>query len=297
MFLRSSTEKLRRRHRNAYRLSVVSAAVMAIAICSSPVHAFSIQFEYRFDNGFFDDPARRYVLESAAQAWAELFDQDWEEIPAGTTLKYRNFWTKQKFEWVLDKPIDDLLIVVQYVDMGTRLVAAANQQRGGLTNPKYIRRLKGAPYQPYLAYISFNSAIKRKWWFDPTPESVNDRPARVADIFEIAMHEIGHILGINTNTPAFKRLQNANKEFVGPRAMAWNGGKPVPFKGPHIGATVSTGVINPNQTRHLMQIGKGMPKLPGYRRFPGPLELAILADLGYRIKLWPRLLIHRAPRP
>jgi hypothetical protein len=195
------------------------------------VPAVTIQFDYSFDaNGFFNDPARRAILEQAATDTAGRIDTPLAAVTPGGG----NAWT------------------VRFVDPSTGEVAAVgNPTLGANTLRVYVggrdlpdlgvgETVSGTASSSgsaeWRALVRGRTPIGASSWgssvaFDTdTPwhfgSSAAGIPRDQIDFYSVAVHELGHVLGIGASD-RWDALTSGNT-FVGPNAQAVFGG-PVPL--------------------------------------------------------------------
>jgi len=240
--------------------------------------SFNIQFDYRFDtNGFFNSPSRRAVLEAAANVWEKIIKYDFTNVPIGTNLYVSNPQTNTSVNLVSDYEIDDLMVFV-----GARSIdgSRGSLAEGGPTATYYIgssldtRYNSSNNFEPWTGSISFD--ISESWFFDATPNTSNDIPVKSNDFLSVAVHELGHVLGIGASN-AFDSFIFGDF-FYGPKAKALNGNNLIPLDyglghvqdGFSIGGVGSEAVMDPSITA-------------GIRKLPTLLDIALLADIGYQV--------------
>ncbi len=255
-----------------------------LQLSANSAHKFQIQFDYRFDtNNFFADPARKAVLDEAASIWENYIQNDFPNVPAGTSFSLPNPQTGNPEKVNLNTSIDDLLIFVgaQSLPASQKTLAFAGYDGTDANDITLRNRLSGSRFEPWAGTITFNSSPTflngslTSWFFDLTPDTSNDIPTNSTDFLSTALHEIGHVLGIGT-APIFRTL-GAGGSFVGANAKSVNGGNPIPLESDlgHIKAgTLSEGrpvLLNSNN--------------PGGRLLPTKVDLGILADIGYSIQV------------
>ncbi len=257
---------------------------------------FNIQFDYRFDTqGFFSDPLRKNILEQAAKIWESYLNDDFAPKPIGTTVSvpiadsygdlgvtgFPSFGRPLKTV-TLSQPIDDLLIFAYSIDIPwwtySNILGFGESFEQSTDESN---RYNGDKFQPWVGTIAFNSGELSQWqsgekfFFDTTPQTSYDVPNDQYDFLSIALHEIGHVIGIG-KAPVFER-QITDQGFNGPISRSLNKSQPIPLESDlkHIkeGFTLS------GSAEDLMD-----PVLTGTRQLPSPLDIAILGDIGYDIK-------------
>ncbi|GMG84201.1 hypothetical protein LNKW23_34150 [Paralimibaculum aggregatum] len=267
--------------------------------------SFDISFDYRFDTaGFFDNPDAVAALEAAAAIWEGVIGDEFEAVPAGVAFWVSNPVDGTAEQVVLDAEIDDLLIFVgaSAAPFGIAHEAeallpegyacscalccgnpAVTAEAGALARAGYSGygaagdalnaristnfRGQGAAsdFEPYAGVMGFNTSYS--WNYDLAGPS-----AGTYDFLTVALHEIGHVLGIGT-AGAFGDWISGGS-FTGPNATAANGGQALPVHGDsaHVAAghndnsVVMDPSISSNQRVSLSEIDK-----------------ALLADIGYEI--------------
>ena len=238
---------------------------------------FNIQFDYRFDtNGFFNNPLRRNALEAAAKIWEDLIKDEFTNIPVGTGFSVTNPQTGAHVQFSSDYEVDDLVVFVGARDLSSLGVLAlagpsASYYEGSSLDSRY-NSLNN--FEPWTGSMSFNSS--EPWFFDPTFDTAYDIPETSMDFLSVAVHELGHILGIGASN-AFDRLVSGGY-FNGTNAKALNNGNPVPLEGDlgHVEDDFLGAGVGPEAAMD--------PTIPnGVRKLPTALDVAILADIGYQI--------------
>jgi len=239
--------------------------------------SFNIQFDYRFDHtGFFNDPNRRQILETAASFWERHILDEFTDLAPGIPIYIKNPTTGGTLSFTLDRPIDDVLVFVGAAPLGSQIIAEAGPSGHWTPGSPLDRRFNGPNFEPWTGHISFNSTMN--WFSDSTPQTHNDIPPGQVDLMTVTTHELGHILGLG-NSQAFNQWISG-QTFIGPNALALTQGLGIPLAEDlaHI-------------EDHLLP--HGIPgeslldaMLPsGVRQFPTQLDLTLLQDIGYQIVL------------
>jgi hypothetical protein len=249
-----------------------------LKVTPTSIDSFNIQFDYRFDtNGFFKNPTRRANLEAAAKIWEDIIKNEFTDVPADTKVSVKDPQTNKFINFTLDYKIDDLVVFVGARNIGGSGGALAI---GGPSSAYYIgssldtRYNSSDNFEPWTGSISFNTS--KSWFFDATPNTSNDIPVISNDFLSVAVHELGHVLGIGTSK-AFGSFIVGNS-FYGPNAKALNGNNPIPLNSEMdhvqddflIGNVGSEAVMGPSLAA-------------GKRKLPTPLDIALLADIGYQV--------------
>ena len=236
--------------------------------------SFTLHFDYRFDStGFFDDPDRRAALEAAGAEWEAIIHDDFTEVPAGTVFSIRNPTTYVPETATLDQPVDDILIFVGATHFNSPILAIAGPDGGDASGDIYAARIspdfRGTgpvrDFEPWAGSITFD--LGSNWSFD-----IAGPVAGQNDFLSVAVHEIGHILGIGSSG-AFDRWI-LDDHFTGPNAIRVNNGEPIPVEHDH--AHVKDGFAEDSVLLDPVL-------MTGTRVSISDFDKAILADIGYQV--------------
>ncbi|NNE50974.1 MAG: DUF4214 domain-containing protein [Sulfitobacter sp.] len=237
--------------------------------------SFNIVFDYRFDSsGFFTDPARRAVLEAAAAEWEAVIGDEFADVPVGVQFDVLNPSNLTTNETVtLTDAIDDLIIFVGAKTLSGSTLGMAGPTGYSAQGDFFQSRVSDdfrsqgpvTDFEPWAGSMTFNSSTN--WNFDLAgPVAGQD------DFLSVAVHEIGHILGIGTSA-AFSGLISGD-DFLGVNATVLNGGTSVPLHSDdsHVeeGFAGDTVALDPSIT-------------VGERKLLSEFDKAILADIGYQV--------------
>ena len=235
---------------------------------------FNIAFDYRFDSsGFFTNPAVRAALEAAGDIWESLIQDEFQNVGAGTIFTIDNPSNSGQTETItLTQEIDDLLIFVGAQALSGPL-AVGGYDGTNADGDAFSSRISGnfrntgpvTDFEPWAGTISFDPA--KDWSFDlagPVADKI--------DLIVVALHEIGHVLGVGT-APIFDFL-GAGALFDGFNALAVSANAGIPLEADlaHVinGYASDTVVMDPFVNR-------------GTRIAPSVYDKALLADIGYQI--------------
>jgi len=259
----------------------------------------NIQFDYSLDsNHFFDDPARRAVLQAAADTITSQLDDSLLAIqPSGSDTWSESFYnpTNGQLQTISNPtvPANTLIIYV-----GARPLAGTGGDALGLGGPGGVgasgdqtwintveaRGQSGAfatpvsDFGPWGGSIAFDDSGSTTWYFGLDTSGL--LPGQY-DFFTAAEHELGHVLGGGTS-PSWSRYVSG-ASFDGPAAEAAYGGQPVPLDSvvepTHPGAHWAQGTTSDGQ----LAIMDPQSTL-GDRRYFTPLDFAGLADIGWNFQ-------------
>ncbi|MDP2518239.1 matrixin family metalloprotease [Shimia thalassica] len=234
--------------------------------------SFNITFDYRFDStGFFDSQDVRDALERAGEIWEGVILDEFDDVAPGLEFSITNPSNSSVRETVvLETPIDDLLIFVGAEELGGPLGRggySATDIGGDLFSARIDNDFRGTgpitDFEPWVGVMRFDPTVN--WSF-----SLGDPASDEFDFISVALHEIGHVLGIGTSE-IFDQI--AQGDFDGPNALDANGGTPVPIESDHShvedGHSGNTVLMDPTTSR-------------GVRTLPSQIDLALLADIGYQ---------------
>ncbi|HEY9647017.1 MAG TPA: pre-peptidase C-terminal domain-containing protein [Chroococcidiopsis sp.] len=265
----------RRSGTTSYKLSASATPVPTSSPSPSPTSTFNIQFDYRFDtNGWFT-AERRAVLESAANVWENIIQDEFENVPVGTELSVVNPQTNTSQSLTSDTEIDDLVIFVgsRNIDGNGGTLAVGGTSGVWFLGSSLETRFTGSNFEPWTGYLAVDST--ESWFFDSTPSTSSDIPSNQEDFFSIMLHELGHTLGIGTSDAYNNLIQGGF--FTGTNAKNRNGGNPIPLTGDgHIQDDfIASGVST--------EAAMDPTLLTGSRKLPNNLDIALLDDIGYQV--------------
>jgi len=238
--------------------------------------ALTFQFDYSHDtSGFFNDPAKRAVLEQVGRDVGSHITSALTAIaPSGG-----NTWTASFFDPStggqtqvsnLTVPADTVVVYV-----GARKLTGAEAAQGGYGgygwggDPAWGTAVadRGQSFAVWGGSLAFDTAQN---WYTGDPAGL---AAGETDMYTVASHELGHLLGIGTD-PLFSQL-TVNGKFTGAHAEAVYGGPvPVAADGAHFGSGLVIGG-QPETMQPSLVVGQ--------RYGLSALDYATFADLGWQV--------------
>ena len=236
--------------------------------------AFTIKFDYRFDeDSFFSDPSRRAALEAAAAAWESVILDEFEDIPVGIQFKVNNPTDYTRIETItLSEPIDDVLIFVgaqSFPDSLARAGPSGFSAEGDIFRARISDNFRdlgpATDFEPWAGVVAFDPDVL--WSFDI------DGPVQgMYDFISTAIHEIGHALGFGT-AGVFDALV-VDSHLTGYNSVSLNQGNPVPLE--QDDSHFESGFVGSPSTMEPYS-------LAGTREQISEFDKAALADIGYEI--------------
>lgn len=221
-----------------------SALALLVSTTAASQASITITFDYSYDSsGFFTTHAEAVTtLEAARDDLVSRLGDSLAGIPSPTG---DNYWTADFFHPAtglaqslmnLLVPADTLIIYVGARDLSGGTAGQASAGYGysadnqGWVDTVVKRGQAGATedaltstdFGPWGGSIAFDTtlpdATDRPWYFDATPATV-DVPAGETDFYSVALHEIGHLLGIGS-APSWEHWVDGANKFTGPVSVA-----------------------------------------------------------------------------
>ncbi len=246
---------------------------------------FDIEFDYSFDRANFFTDERKAILEQAGEIWSSYIQDEFNSIPAGETLRFTIDGEQQ--EVTLDRPIDDVIIFVSSVELGSDqpVLGEGAFFADFVIGSDRQERIQGDDFEPWLGTIEYNASAADNFYFDTTPETDDDIPFNKQDFLSLTLHEIGHVLGIGISDAFINQIENG--DFTGSQSVDLNNGQPVPLDGDAI--HIEDGFTLDSDGDAALDKSFTF----GERNLPTDLDLAILADIGYDIIAYNDVPVHR----
>jgi len=285
------------------------AMVVFLAVPASAGNlTIDLNYSYDTNNFFATNPQAEVLMQDAANFYESILDTNLSAINAAAASASdspdTDSWTTDTFNPSNpDNSADDIQVTDLVVPANTIevYVGGGNFSNGGelglggfggsgesgtqnWINTVVARGQPGAlgsadaqtVYAPWGGSISFSTS--GNWFFgNLTPgETV---PTGKFDFYSVALHELGHVLGIGTSNVWFNDSTNANT-FDGANAVAANGGADVPLSndGGHWAESTTSDVYGTTTLGSATMI----PQLfDGTRNLVTNLDVAGLKDMGW----------------
>jgi hypothetical protein len=268
----------------------------AMLLLPGQARGISIQFDYTYDTGSFfggENLARRTTLEHAAGYFETLLADTLSPIQASGG----NSWQAEFFHPSADAevsvpdlvvPADTLIVFVGGQALGGSLGQGGP---GGFSisgSQSFLDTVEGrgnpgalgppasqTDFAPWGGSLTFDPAFD--WYFDEDPLTF-DVPFEKFDFYSVALHELGHLLGVGTANSWENLISiEGSLVFTGLNAVAAHGG-PVPLHDEaHWASTVSSPINGVGAFETAMD-----PAIAnGARKIFTDLDNAALADIGW----------------
>lgn len=266
----------------------LSLACLPARLCGQ----VAISFDYSLDTGgFFTDSSRKTLLQSAANSITSRLADTLDAITPGGG----NTWgaviinpTTGTSTTLTDTtiPANTLVIYVGGRDLPGSVLGQGGP--GGFTATGFAPFLTtlqtrgeiGAPtteFGPWGGSIAFDNATS--WYFDSDP-STSDVPGGQVDFYSVALHELGHVLGIGLAGSWTGKISGT--DFTGANSKAAHNGVNVPLEtdgGHWLNGTLS---VLPGTV--ISQEAAMDPSITiGGRKLFTELDYAGLSDIGWSV--------------
>lgn len=277
-------------------LTVIGTIIFLAASIPAVDAQVSITFDYTFDTGGFFTQSRKDILGLAAGALSgrladslsainpggvNTWDVSFDDPTTGTSQSIHN----------LNVTANQLIIYV-----GARDLPGSNLGLGGpggfsvSGNQNFVDTVvkrgqagetagaSATDFAPWGGSISFDSVAT--WYFDSDPSNQEIFTGQ-NDFYSVALHELGHVLGIGSADSWNNLISGGN--FTGSGAMSLNGGQGVPVEadGGHWKDNNLTSTIPGTLT--LQELAMDPSLTVGTRKHFTDLDFAGLNDLGWQV--------------
>ncbi len=263
------------------------------AIASQPASAINIEFRYDHDtNEFFDTQAKRDVLSAAGSYFSNLITDDLTAITSSGSNNFNvNFFNPADVTsssiTINDFSVaaDTLIVYAGGSALGSSLGLGGPGGFGASGTGTFINGLdrgqtgvsSNTDFAPWGGAITFNTASN--WYFDPDVST--DADVMNNDFYSVALHELGHLLGIGTAN-SWNNLVSGT-DFTGAESVSVFGGD-VPLDadlGHWANGTLSLVDGVAQEAAMDPQI------LVGTRKVFTDLDVAGLKDIGWEVAVVP----------
>jgi Ca2+-binding RTX toxin-like protein len=249
----------------------------------------SFVFDYRYDTSGFFTPDRKAVLEAAGQQISSQISDSLQAITPGGGNSWDAVFTNpgtgnQTQIHNMSVPADTIIVFVAGRDFSGPELGEGGPggfSAGGTSswlNTVKARGQTGAlsatetDFGPWGGAVAFDSGAN--WYFGTSATGLGGSQN---DFFSVALHELGHLMGIGTADSWFTDVSGS--QFIGPNAKTEFGSN-VPLQSG--GGHWAEGVHDRGQ-----EVALDPTLTVGTRKNFTPLDFAGLADIGWRVAPMP----------
>lgn len=272
-------------------------ALFLLLLAPGGAFALTIEFDYTYDtSGFFSgaNAYRRTLLDDAAQVYESHLTDSLAAITPGGSNTWSNAFLDpatgaQTSMSNITVPANTMIVYVGSRDLGSGTLGEGGPggySGGGsqawlndLAARGQAGALSGTPtdFGPWGGSIAFSSTAA--FYFDSDPSTTE--PFSQNDFFSVALHELGHVLGIGTAPSWMAGVDKTNDLFTGAHAEASYGGA-VPLDDQD--AHWAEGTMSTLPFTNTMQPAVMTPALlEGTRNYVTTLDYAGLQDIGWQV--------------
>ena len=265
----------------------LATLVLLVGAASSARANINIVFDYTYDtNNFFSLQSRKDVLEAAAQAFESRLTDTLTAITSGGPSTFNIDFFNPADPFGLDLALNSFSIAANDVRVfvgGSNLGGALGVggpggfSSLGLTSLQAARNQVGATgaaasrtdVGPWGGSIGFDNLTT--WYFDADTSTTEAFPG-LFDFYSVAVHELGHVLGMGTSNSWDNRISGVtfNGTAAGTQTVTGDGGH-------WVTGTMSTVGVNPQAAAMTPSIAADT------RKYFTTLDYAGLDDIGWDV--------------
>ncbi|KAF0095237.1 MAG: peptidase M10A and M12B matrixin and adamalysin [Puniceicoccaceae bacterium 5H] len=268
-----------------------------LSLATASLSAITFTFDYSYDsNDFFSgaNVGRRAYLEQAGSLFESLLTDNFSAISPGGSLTYTQQFSNPgtgEVQSATDVPVaqDEIIVYAGGRDLGGSTLGRGGpggwNASGNSSFFSDIRRGQGDTigataddFGVWGGSISFDS--DSSWYFDDDISTVESFAGQY-DFYSVAIHELGHLLGMGT-ADSWDNLIDGGNFFTGAKSMEVYGG-PVPLQssGGHFSSGVESETIAEAATAQEAAMDPDIAS--NVRKYFTLLDVAALDDLGWDI--------------
>ena len=278
----------------------IAGTLVVAAAYSAPAAAFDILLDFSLDtSGFFADAGKRSVVDAAASFFERYILDDLLAIDSSGSNHFNASFTNPSDGSTdtisdFDVAADTIKVFVGARALSGSTLASAGPggygvsgsstfvtnaiTRGETLDESGVRGPDAYDFAPWGGSISFNSAYS-SWYVDTDP-STDEAFSGKSDLYSVALHELGHVLGIGIADSWDNKIDNLGR-FFGYSSVDVYGGR-VPLTGD--GGHWANGTMSKVYGTNVDQEAAMDPSITvGTRKRFTTLDMAGLKDIGWEV--------------
>jgi hypothetical protein len=286
--------------RSVLKVRALLIPLATLALAAPPARAISLVFDYTYDSGgfFTSNPTAVTALDSVAQFFStNLIDS----LSAVTTNGF-NTWSVDFFNPAtgsgtvshsdLSLAAGEVRIFVGGADLGSGTLGLGGPggYHGLFGTPSFVNAAStrgqagvstNTDFGPWGGSISFNSTAS--WYFDSDPSTSESFSSSASDFYSVALHEVGHVLGIGT-ADSWDTLVSSGSFLGAASGSAFGGPVPLNPTSSHWASDTMSTIYGTGTSQEAAMD----PELTtGTRKLFTTLDMAALDDIGWTLAAVP----------